>query len=63
MRDNVVFMTGNTFAAMSIDVGTTFSSLDPTTIFPSGLTGDSAGNLLDYGLCCDQCLSFMGLNH
>ena len=58
MRNNVVFMTGNTFAALSTDGGNTFNSLDPTMIFPSGPTSDAAGNLLDNGLCCDQVIQY-----
>jgi hypothetical protein len=58
MRDNVVFMTGNTFAALSTDGGNTFTSLNPTAIFPSGPTRDAAGNLLDNGLCCDQVVQY-----
>ena len=58
MHDNVVFMTGNTFAALSTDGGKTFTSLNPTAIFPSGPTRDAAGNLLDNGLCCDQVIQY-----
>lgn len=58
MRDNVVLMTGNTFAALSTDGGNTFTALDPTTIFPSAPTRDAAGNLLDNGLCCDQVIQY-----
>lgn len=58
MRDNVVWMTGNTFAALSTDGGITFTALNPTTIFPSAPTRDAAGNLLDNGLCCDQVIQY-----
>ncbi len=40
----VVFVTGNWFAAVSGDGGTTYQSIDPDTFFPS-----AAG-----GFCCDQ---------
>ena len=55
-RGTVVFTTGNTFAAYSIDGGQTFTSLNPTTIFPNR---DSAGNLIDGGLCCDQVVQYV----
>jgi hypothetical protein len=58
MSDRVVFLTGNTFAALSTDAGATFTALDPTTIFPSGPTKDAAGNFLDNGLCCDQVVQY-----
>jgi len=58
MRDRVVLMTGNTFAALSLDNGDNFTSLNPTTIFPSGPTRDAAGNALDGGLCCDQVVQY-----
>ena len=56
--EDVVFLTGNTFAAFSTDGGATFSALDPTTIFPSGPAVDAAGNPLDNGLCCDQVIQY-----
>ncbi len=56
--EDVVFLTGNTFAAFSTDGGVTFTALNPTTIFPSGPTQDAAGNLLDKGLCCDQVVQY-----
>jgi hypothetical protein len=59
MRDNVVLMTGNTFAALSTDGGANFTALDPTTIFPSAPNRDAAGNLLDNGLCCDQVIQYV----
>jgi hypothetical protein len=58
MKDNVVLMTGNTFAALSTDGGSNFTALNPTTIFPSGPSKDAAGNLLDNGLCCDQIIQY-----
>src|SRR5262245_23584731 len=58
MNDDVVFMTGNTFAALSTNGGATFTNLNPTTIFPSGPTNDAAGNPLDKGLCCDQVIQY-----
>ena len=46
---NVVFFTGNWFAAYSIDGGATFTYLDPTTVFPS-----PAGE----PFCCDQVVQY-----
>ena len=56
---DVVMMSGNTWAAYSTDGGVTFTTLDPTTIFPSSPTKDAAGNLLDNGLCCDQVIQYI----
>jgi hypothetical protein len=56
---NVVLTTGNTYASLSTDGGSTFTLLDPTTIFPSAPNKDSAGNLLDKGLCCDQVIQYV----
>jgi len=58
MNGDVVLISGNVFAALSTDGGKHFTSLNPTTIFPSGPTRDSAGNLLDNGLCCDQVIQY-----
>jgi hypothetical protein len=44
----VVFATGNYFAALSLDGGTHFDYLDPTTVFPTA----------DGGFCCDQVLEY-----
>jgi hypothetical protein len=54
-----VFASGNTFAARSNDAGSSFTSLNPTTIFPSGASRDAAGQLLDNGLCCDQVIQYV----
>jgi len=56
--ENVVFVSGNTFAAFSTDGGINFTALDPTTIFPSAPSFDAAGNPLDNGLCCDQVIQY-----
>jgi hypothetical protein len=56
---NVVMLSYNTKLLVSTDGGTNYSLLDPTTIFPSGPTKDSKGNLLDNGLCCDQKLMYV----
>src|SRR5260370_5501122 len=56
---NVVLATGNTYASLSTDVVVRFTLLDPTTIFPSAPNKDSAGNLLDKGLCCDQVVQYV----
>lgn len=58
MSGDIVFLTGNTFASYSTDGGSTFTNLNPTTIFPSGPSKDGAGNLLDNGLCCDQVIQY-----
>ncbi len=39
--ENMVLVSGNTFAALSTDGGATFVALDPSTIFPSGPTTDA----------------------
>lgn len=41
---DTAFMTGNWWAGVSMDSGTTFSSLNPYTLFPA----------VDAGFCCDQ---------
>jgi hypothetical protein len=46
---NVVFFTGNWFAAYSSDGGATFRYIDPTTVFPGA----------DGGFCCDQAVIYM----
>jgi len=56
---NVVMLSYNTKLLLSTDGAVTYTLLDPTTIFPSGPTKDSAGNLLDNGLCCDQKLIYL----
>lgn len=46
---DTVMTTGNTWMSLSLDGGQTFSSVNPTTIFPN-----------DYGgLCCDQVLQYV----
>jgi hypothetical protein len=60
----IVLTTGNwvTFGALSTDGGASFSSLDPTTIFPSGPTVRfefPRARLLDKGICCDQVVQFV----
>jgi len=44
-----VIMTGNTWMALSEDGATTFSNLDPSTIFPNN----------DGRLCCDQVVEYL----
>jgi hypothetical protein len=41
---DTIIMTGNTWMALSEDAGTTFTYINPTTLFPQD----------DGGLCCDQ---------
>jgi len=45
----VVFVTANSSAVYSIDGGSTFTKLNPTTIFPNNLAG---------GFCCDQIVQY-----
>jgi hypothetical protein len=58
-HDDIVLLSGNWFASLSTDGGSTFTTLDPTTIFPSAPTVDAAGNLLDNGFCCDQVIHYV----
>lgn len=55
-NDKVVFISGNWYAALSLDGGVTFTGLDPTTILP---VTDGAGNILDGGWCCDQVIHYV----
>jgi hypothetical protein len=50
MNEDVVFFTGNWYAARSIDGGQTFQYLDPFTVFPD------PPNL---GYCCDQVVNYI----
>lgn len=45
----VVLMSGNWYLDFSTDSGTTFTTLNPTTVFPNTLVG---------GFCCDQVLQY-----
>jgi hypothetical protein len=56
---NAVMLSYNTKLLLSTDGASTYTLVDPTTIFPSGPTKDSSGNLLDNGLCCDQKLMYI----
>ena len=56
---NVIMLSYNTRVMLSTDGGTSYAQLDPTTIFPSGPAKDSAGKLLDSGLCCDQIIRYV----
>lgn len=47
---SIVLATGNWYAAYSTDAGTTFTSVDPTTIFD---------NTADGGFCCDQIIQYV----
>lgn len=47
--DEIVMMTGNTWMAFSTDAGSTFSYINPTTLFPQD----------DGGLCCDQVVLYV----
>tara|TARA_R110002124_G_scaffold99337_1_gene245351 strand:- start:89749 stop:91257 length:1509 start_codon:yes stop_codon:yes gene_type:complete len=46
---NTVIMTGNTWMALSKDAGTTFTYINPTTLFPND----------DGPLCCDQVVEYL----
>lgn len=46
---DVVMMSGNWYCDVSNDGGTTWTQLDPTTIFPESLAG---------GFCCDQIVTY-----
>ncbi len=46
---NVVMATGNWYAVYSTDGGSTFTAIDPTTVFP---------NTADGGFCCDQIVQY-----
>ena len=47
---HVVMLTGNRYADYSTDSGQTFTTIDPTTVFPDTLAG---------GLCCDQVVQYV----
>ena len=47
---DVVFYTGNWFAAISVDGGSTFRFVDPTSMFPASLNHD---------FCCDQVVQYI----
>ena len=48
--ENVVMLSGNWYIDYSTDGGQTFTTLDPTTIFPNTLAG---------GFCCDQVIQYV----
>jgi hypothetical protein len=48
--NKVVFLTGNTYALLSTNGGTSFTKLDPTTFFNTNFDG---------GLCCDQVVQYI----
>ena len=52
INDQVVFYTGNWYAAMSSDGGKTFSFIDPATAFPNA---DPASS----NFCCDQVVQYI----
>lgn len=56
---NVILYTFNTKAVLSVNGGTNYTLIDPTTIFPSQATKDASGNWLDGGLCCDQVIQYV----
>lgn len=58
-HEDIVLLSGNKFASLSLDGGGTFTTLNPTTIFPSAPSFDAAGNQLDRGFCCDQVIHYV----
>lgn len=58
-NEEIVLLSGNWFASLSTDGGASFTTLDPTTIFPSAPVFDGAGNPLDNGFCCDQVIHYV----
>ena len=46
---STVMLTGNSFVSFSLDGGTTFANVNPTTIFPQD----------DGGFCCDQVVEYV----
>jgi hypothetical protein len=58
-NSNVVLYTYNSKARLSLDGGTTFATIDPTTIFPSGPVVNGAGVNISGGFCCDQVLQYV----
>ncbi len=49
-RSGVVLLSGNFYVDYSLDNGNTFTTLDPTTVFPNNLVG---------GFCCDQVIQYV----
>lgn len=56
---NVVMLSYNWAAELSLDSGETYTVLNPTTIFPSGPVNDAAGNNISNGFCCDQVIQYV----
>ena len=56
---DVVFMTYNWGARFSTDGGDTWTTIDPTTIFPSNAQTDGSGNSISGAFCCDQVLQYV----
>ena len=56
---DVVFMTYNWNARFSTDGGANWTTIDPTTIFPSGAQTDGSGNSISGPYCCDQVLQYV----
>jgi len=56
LPQRLVFLSGNTYALMSTNGGSSFTRLDPTTIFPQKTP---LLTLLDGGLCCDQVIQYI----
>jgi len=58
-NDNVVLYSFNSRAMLSLDGGSTFNTIDPTTIFPSGPINDASGAPISGGFCCDQLIQYV----
>ena len=50
---NIIFTTGNKYAAISLDGGATFNEIDPT------IYSGSANPATDGGFCCDQVVQYL----
>ncbi|MBX9785140.1 MAG: hypothetical protein K2X48_17775 [Chitinophagaceae bacterium] len=55
----VVLYSYNSSVRLSTDSGRTFTTINPTTIFPSGPVTDAAGNNISNGFCCDQIIQYV----
>jgi hypothetical protein len=55
----VVLYSYNWGARFSTDSGRTFTTIDPTTIFPSGPVNDATGARISNGFCCDQVIQYV----
>lgn len=56
---DVVLYSYNSRVRLSLDRGNTFTTIDPTTIFPSGPVNDASGANISNGFCCDQIIQYV----